>query len=248
MFWKKEKKVKVEFTTPLTITYPDCGAPPVTTETPPKIRETDKDFALKLLICLALFIQTSIYIYGHIELTAYYEQFGIMIGELELTNSTILLIGYSQILTSILSWPDLVPYFGYLLPWIPFVITAIIYFFLLVKNETTWIAITLKGISGGYILYLLFFAPLIGMNHGIERGTQAIISNMGINAKNKVTKEYTIITNDNIKISGQLLAIDAKSTFLISDHTVYKFDSKTGRVLRETLLKEKQPKQLINSK
>lgn len=248
MFWKKEKKVKVEFATPLTITYPDCGAPPATIETPPKTREADKDFALKLLISLALFIQTSIYIYGYIELMAYYEQFGIMIGELEPTNSTILLIGYSHILTSILSWPDLVPYIGFLLPWIPFVITASIYFILLVKNETTWIAIAQKGILGGFILYLLLFAPLIGMNHGIERGTQAIISNMGINAKNGVIKEYTIIDNKSIKISGQLLAIDAKSTFLISGQTVYKFDSKTGRILRETLLKEKQPKQLINSK
>ncbi|MCK9802362.1 hypothetical protein M1B34_33135 [Pseudomonas sp. MAFF 302030] len=244
MFWKRENKVQVELTAPITITHPNCANPQVSTPESPVTKEVDKDFALKLLISFALFIQAALFVDGYLELTAYYEQFGIQTSELDLTNPTILAAGYLHSFTGVMNWVDGIPLIGPLLPWLPFAAVALTYAYLLANRETKRQALIEKGFTGGVALLILFIAPVFGVLHGVDRGRQDISAMTAIEVANGVGKEHSVVTKNGERITGHLLAADTKSTFIFSNDTVYKIDNRTSRITRQTLLKEKPIKAL----
>ena len=244
MFWKREKKVRVEFASPITVSYANCAAPHVPPTPVPNSKGVDKDFALKLLFGFAIFLQAALIVYGYLELTAYYEQFGIETSELELGTPTILASGYLYAFTSLMSLVDRIPFIGPLMPWFPFVAVALTYAYLLANSEANTTPIIEKGIVGGVFLFLLFIAPVLGVQHGIDRGRQDIKSTTGIDVSNGIGKEHSVVTKDGGRITGHLLVADTKSMFLLSKDIVYKIDNRTSRVMRQTLLKAKAMKDL----
>ncbi|WLG64961.1 hypothetical protein PSH90_12900 [Pseudomonas sp. FP1762] len=244
MFWNKQKKVQVELMTPITITHPNCASPQLPSPVPPAVKGLDKDFALKLMISIALFLQAALFVDGYLGLTTYYEQFGVQTGELDLASPTILAAGYLHSLTGVMNWVDGVPFIGPLLPWMPFAAVALIYVRVLANPETKGQALFVKGFLGGISLFTLFVAPMWGVQHGIDRGREDITSTTGLNAIKGVITEHSLVTKDGEKIIGHLLAADTKSTFLLSNHTVYKIDNRTNRIMRQVLLKEKPIKPL----
>lgn len=244
MLWNREKKIRVELTAPITITQPSCSGPQTPTSLTPVTKAIDKDFALKLLISIALFLQAALFVDGYLELAAYFEQFGISTGELDLANPTILAAGYVHWFTTVMSWVDWVPIIGPFLQWLPFAAVATAYMYALVSHETKGQSLLERGLMGSLALYVVFILPILGVQHGIDRGRQDIHATTGIEVANGISHVHSVVTKDGESITGQLVVADTKSAFLISNQTVYKIDNRTNRVMRKILLKEKPKKAL----
>ncbi|BAQ75261.1 putative uncharacterized protein [Pseudomonas sp. Os17] len=244
MFWNREKKVRVELTAPITITQPSCSGLQASTSQTPVPKTVDKDFALKLLIGIALFLQAALFVDGYLELTAYFEQFGISTGELDLANPAILATGYLHWFTTVMSWVDGMPIIGPFLQWLPFAVVATAYVCALANHETKAQSLIEKGLMGSLALFVVFILPIVGVQHGIDRGRQDISKTTGIDVANGISKEHSVVTKDGEKVTGHLVAADTKSTFLLSNQTVYKIDNRTNQVMRKILLKAKPQKAL----
>jgi hypothetical protein len=244
VFWNREKKIRVELTAPITITQPSCSGPPVSTPITPVTKAVDKDFALKLLIGIALFLQAALFVDGYLELAAYFEQFGISTGELELTNPTILAAGYLHWFTTVMSWVDGMPIIGPFLQWLPFATVASAYVYALANHEAKGQSLVEKGLMGSFALFVVFILPIVGVQHGVDRGRQDIRETAGIEVANGISKEHSVVTKEGESITGHLVVADTKSAFLLSNQTVYKIDNRTNRVMRKILLKAK-PKKAI---
>ncbi|AZC70567.1 hypothetical protein [Pseudomonas chlororaphis] len=244
MFWNREKKIQVELSTPITITQPSCSGPQA--PTPPSLvtKTVDKDFALKLLIGIALSLQAALFVDGYLELAAYFEQFGISTGELDLANPTILAAGYLHWFTTVMSSVDGRPIIGPFLQWLPFVAIATAYVCALANHETKAQSLIEKGLMGSLALFVVFVLPIVGVQHGIDRGRQDISKTSGIEIANEISKEHSVVTKDGENITGQLVVADTKSAFLLSNQTIYKIDNRTNRVMRKILLKAKPKKTL----
>ncbi|MHB2240428.1 hypothetical protein [Pseudomonas monsensis] len=236
MFWKKAKAIQVELITPLKFISADCAADNL--NEPSAAKKIDKDFAFKLVAGFAIFLQTALTVYGYLELSAFYEQFGIYTSELELGISTILSAGYSYSFSSIMSSVDDVPYLGPFVPVSIFFIIALAFVTMLMSGVRKMADNLSMALVGAVLLLTLFIAPVLGVMHGLERGKVGLQSNTGLDWSKGVSKEYTIVTKEK-RLTGKLVVSDAKSTFLLVGTTVYKIDNKTNRVLRENLLTPK---------
>lgn len=244
MFWNRDKKIRVELTAPITITQANCKDLQTLSSLTPVIKTIDKDFALKLLIGIALFLQTALFVDGYLELAAYFEQFGISTSELELTNPAILAAGYIHWFTMVMSWVDDMPIVGPFLQWFPFGTVALAYVYTLANHEAKGQSFFVKGLMGSLALFVIFILPTIGIRHGVDRGRHDVHEAAGIEAVNGLSQVHTVVTKEGETITGYLVAADTKSAFLLANQTVYKIDNRTNRVMRKVLLKAKLKKAL----
>ena len=242
VFWKRENKIRVELLGPINISSPVCSAQQVNPEPQSNSREVDKELAFKLLTYFAIALQAALVAYGYLELSAYYEQFGIGTTELELGTPTILVYGYSYAFSSLMGLVDLVPFIGPLLPGLIFIAVALTFVYLVMNRTTRAGDIVEKGTWGGMLLLLVFVAPVLGVQHGVERGRQDIKADSGMDVSYGISKDHSIVTDKGEKIIGHVVVADTKSTFLLVKDTVYKVDNKTNRVMRQILLKPKDRK------
>ncbi len=51
----------------------------------------------------------------------------------------------------------------------------------------------------------------------------------------------TVVTDKGERLVGHLILADSKSTFLLVGRTLFKLDGTTGRIIRETELKQRPP-------
>ncbi|WP_124340703.1 hypothetical protein [Pseudomonas chlororaphis] len=216
-----------------------CAASQKSNVPAPIIKTVDKDLALKLVASFAIFLQTALTVYGYLELSAFYEQFGIYTSELELGTPTILLAGYSYSFSSIMNSVDDVPYVGPAVPgFISFTI-ALAFVTLLLSGVRKMADNVMMAVVGAALLLMLFVAPVWGIVHGLERGKVGLKSNTGLDWSKGVSKEYSIVTKENKRLTGHLVVADTKNTFLLVGTTVYKIDNKTKLVIRENALTPK---------
>lgn len=239
MFWKSDKRVQVELVTPVRLTSPACSASPSSTTPIAVAKIVDKDLAFKLVASFAIFLQTALTVYGYLELSAFYEQFGIYTSELELGTATLLSAGYSYSFSSIMNSVDGVPYVGPAVPGFISFIIALAFVTLLMSGVRKMADNLLMAVIGAALLLMLFVAPVWGVVDGLERGKIGLKANTGLDWSKGVSKEYTIVTNEKQRLTGHLIVSDTKSTFLLVGTTVYKVDNKTNRVMRENALKPK---------
>lgn len=241
MFWKRDKKIQVEILNPISISSTSSSPQKDDTKPSPIEREVDRDFAIKLLTYFAIVLQAGLLAYGYLELSAYYEQFGIGTTELELGTPTILVYGYSYAFSSIMGLVDLVPFIGAVIPGLIFISVALTFVYLLMSKISRKGEILEKGTWGGMLLMLVFIAPVLGVHHGVERARENIKEDSGIDVSKGISRIHTMIT-DKGEITGQLVVADTKSSFLLVKDTLYKVDNKTNRVMRKTVLKAKEKK------
>lgn len=247
MFWKRDNKIQVEILNPVKVSSQSSSPHPVDTAPASTVKELDKELAFKLLTYFAIVLQAGLLVYGYLELSAYYEQFGIGTTELELGTPTILVYGYSYAFSSIMGLVNLIPYVGAFIPGLMFISVALTFVYLLMSRVSKKGEILEKGTWGGMLLLLVFVAPVLGVNHGVDRARENIKANSGIDVSNGITKTHTVVTDKGEKISGQLVVADTKSSFILVDNTVYKVDNKTNRVMRQTVLKAKDKKEPANA-
>lgn len=238
VFWKKEKKVQVELTAPITIIHPDCEIQKTGTKAQQRECNLDKEFSLKLIISFALTVQAFFFIAGYLGFTVRYEQYGIRTGELDLANSTILAEGYRQTLSILTSGDGSFSITRTFFMLLPFLLASLAATYLLTNGKSKWIDFIAKTSLGWVLLFILFFLPALGLLHNIEEAKKDIKEETGLNAKSDLNREQTISTKDGGMLSGKVIAADTKVTFFLSEHTVYKVDNATGRVLRKILFKE----------
>jgi hypothetical protein len=241
MFWKRDNKIRVEILNPINISSSPSSPQQGEVKAPPISREIDRDFAIKLLTYFAIVLQAGLLAYGYLELSAYYEQFGIGTTELELGTPTILVYGYSYAFSSIMGLVYLIPFIGGVIPGLIFIGVALTFVYLLMSKVSKTGEILEKGTWGGILLMLVFIAPVLGVHHGVDRARENIKADSGIDASNGVSRVHSIIT-DKGEITGQLVVADTKSSFLLVKDTLYKIDNKTNRVMRKTVLKAKEKK------
>ncbi len=159
MFWKRDNKIQVEILNPISISSPSVSPQQIDAQPASVVREVDKDFAFKLLTYFAILLQAGLLAYGYLELSAYYEQFGIGTTELELGTPTILVYGYSYAFSSIMGLVDLIPFIGALIPGLMFISVALTFVYLLMNRVSKKGEILEKGTWGGMLLLLVFIAP-----------------------------------------------------------------------------------------
>ncbi|WP_134929253.1 hypothetical protein [Pseudomonas protegens] len=237
MFWKRENKVQVELTSPITINCPTSATQEPQTPATTGGISSDRELKLKLLITIALAIQAFFFIIGYLGFTVRHEQYGIKTGELELTNSAILAEGYRQSL-SYLTIGDNSSVIITLLHLLPFLIISALTTYLITDRNAPWPVFMNRGFAGWILSFLLFTLPVFGLLHSIEVTKEEIQHDTGINVNNGLSREYIISIKNGERLSGQLIAADTKTTFFLSKQTVYKVDNATGQIIRQILLKE----------
>lgn len=236
MFWRSDKKVKVELLTPVNF---NLSIPPskVVDQDEPKPKEVDTELTFKLLTYFVVAVQAALIVYGYLELAAYYEQFGILTSELELGTPTILLYGYSYSFSSLMGTVDRVPLLGPFIPGLLFVGIAVSFAYVLMHRLAKFGAILERGTWGGMLLFLLFAAPALGVWHGVDRGRNDIQADTEIPTHFGVDKEHSVLTDRGESLSGRLVVADVKSTFLLVGNSVYKIDNASNRVVRTVQLR-----------
>lgn len=244
MFWKRDKKIRVELLTPINITSPGCGSPPASKPVEAKAQGVDTDLALKLAVYFSIGLQALLIVYGYLELAAYYEQYGIGTSELDLGTPTLLLYGYAYAFAGIMSTVNIIPLVGPVIPGLVAMMIGVPFVYILMHRFTKMGDILQRGMTVGTLLLLVFILPALGVLHGIDRAKENINSDTGMDVSNGVSKEHSILTDKNEKLTGHLVVADTKSTFLLVKDTVYKIDNASNRVMRQTLL---QPKPKKNS-
>jgi hypothetical protein len=242
MFWKKDKSIRVELVTPLTL----ITAPPVSTESPsvseqvPSVKklETNVDLAFKLINYAALGLQAALVVYGYSLLVGYYNSFGIDTNEIALSTPSLLLFGYISLFSGALEAANYVPIIGPGILAFCFILVAGAFIGAVVKNALRDTKIIL-ACWVGFLLFIAFFTPAIGVQQGIKMGKA---DTKGFTQQELIKgfdKQHTLTTNKDTKLTGTLILADGKNTFLLVDKTVYKVENRSGRVLRETLLTSK---------
>ncbi|WP_412461455.1 hypothetical protein ACK2SD_04435 [Pseudomonas sp. SC11] len=237
MFWNRNKTLKVEWLTPLTISTHAAEQPPQALDQS-KVTKANTDLAFKLVATGAWSIQGGLLVYGYSTLIGSYDRFGIDINEIALGIPTLLLYGYVSAWSGAMSAANSVPIIGPALVALAFIVIAAIFVSLVTKRLpfpvvlglSTWIGIT---------LFTAFMAPAIGVQRGLKNGLDDFAKYTGLEASQGLDSTVTVITNTSTRLTGHLILVDSKSMFLLVDRTVYKIDGATGRVIRETQLSPK---------
>ena len=234
MFSNKDKKIKVELLNPISLTTQVVQPSPDVTDQS-KDTKTNTDLAFKLVATGALGTQAGLVVYGYSVLVGYYEKFGIDINEIALSTPTLLLYGYINILSGALTTANSVPIIGPGLVALVFVGAAAVFVSLITKRLKAGVVIGLSGWLG-ITMFLAFMAPALGVQRGVKNGLSDFKEYTNLDAPNGLTEVVTVITDKGVRLTGHLILVDSKSTFLIADKIVYKTDGVTGRVIRETEL------------
>lgn len=242
MFWKKDKSIRVELVPPITL----VTAPPVATQSPAvseqvsnvKKLETNADLAFKLINYAALGLQAALMVYGYSLLIGYYNSFGIDTNEIALSTPSLLLYGYISLFSGALKAANYVPIIGSGILAFCFILVAGIFIGAVVKNARRDTKFVL-ACWVGFLLFIAFFAPAIGVQQGIKMGEADTKGFTQQELIKGLDKQHTLTTNKETMLTGTLILADGKSTFLLVDKTVYKVESSSGRVLREIMLASK---------
>lgn len=243
MFWNKDKSIRVELVTPVTL----VAAPsPVATQNSAvseqasgsKKIETNIDLAFKLINYAGLGLQAALVVYGYSLLVGYYNGFGIDTNEIALSAPSLLLYGYINLFSGAVEAANYVPIIGPGILALCFIVVAGAFVTAVVKNATLDAKIGLACWIG-FLLFMAFFAPAFGVQQGIKMGKADAKGFTAQELIKGLNKQHSLTTDKGVKLTGTLILADGKSTFLLVDKTVYKVDSASGRVLRETLLTAK---------
>jgi len=243
VFWKKDKSIRVELVTPITLVAqnplvypPDKTAPKQTPEL--KKSEANTDLAFKLINYAGIGLQAALVVYGYSLLVGYYNGFGIDTNEIGLSTPNLLLYGYISLFSGALTAANYVPIIGPGILALCFVAVAAAFVALVVKNAKVDTVIGLACWIG-FLIFMAFFAPAMGVQQGVKMSKADMKGFTPQELSRGLDKQHSLITDKGTKLTGTLILADGKSTFLLSERTVYKVDSGSGRVLRETLLSAK---------
>lgn len=246
MFWHRDKLIRVEVVTPLTLSQPsarnDEQAKHPSAEIAPRRMNTDLTF--KFAAFFAIVLQAVLVVWGYLELAAYYEQFGIRTSELELGTPTLLVYGYAYTFSELMSTVNHFPVIGPFIPGVTFIIigAALTFLFFTMHEQRSLDQVVQRGMLVGVVLLLIFLAPSFAVQNGIDRGITDFEDATGSKASHGLSKEHTIITDQKEQLVGRLVVADTKSTFLQVNDLVYKVDNSTNRVVRQIRLKPKTDK------
>ena len=240
MFWNREKKLKVELTTPISISIPPSHPVREVPADPQEVK-TNTDLALRLVVYGAVFLQSALVVTGYSVLLAYYEQFGIDTNELTLSTPTLLLYGYVNIFTGALNAASRIPVFGPALLASLFIGVAAIFIGLITKRLKVQVIIGLSTWIG-FSMLLVFLAPAAGVKKGVNMGLEKFSEYSGEPVPKALETIHSVTTTEGQKLTGHLILADTKNTFLLVDGTVFKIDGTTGRIIRETRLRAEEPK------
>jgi hypothetical protein len=247
MFWKRDKTVRVEIITPLTISSPisDSKTQSQVSETGNQVKKIDTDLTFKFAAFFAVALQAALIIWGYLELAAYYEQFGIQTSELDLGTPTLLVYGYSYTFSELMGTVDRVPVLGAFIPAAVFIAigAAATFLFFAMHGARKVGDIFQRSVSVGIALLLIFIAPAFAVGNAIDRAKRNFEEYTGTKASYGLSKEHSIVTDHNETLTGQLIVADTKSTFILVHDIVYKIDNASNRVMRKTVLKPKPKKE-----
>ncbi|QVM99112.1 hypothetical protein JYG36_04960 [Pseudomonas sp. SORT22] len=232
MFWKKEKTVRVELVTPVTIDVPASPCQPPTQPSVAQDSATNKDLAVKLVTLGAVASQAALVVYGYSHKVGYYEQFGIDINEVALNTPALLLQGYINILEGTFRASDSYPVVVPGLTALAFVLVAA-FFIKAIAHRTKVNAIIGSSTWVGMLLFFAFFVPAIGLINGGDVGRKDFNKFTTLDAAYGLERVQTIVTEKQMQLTGHLILADGKSTFLLVDQTVFKIDDKSGRIIRQ---------------
>jgi hypothetical protein len=243
VFWKKDKSIRVELVTPITlvaqnplVSPPDKTAPEQIPEL--KRSETNIDLAFKLINYAGLGLQAALVVYGYSLLVGYYNGFGIDTNEIALSTPSLLLYGYISLFSGALAAANYVPIIGPGILAFCFIAVAAAFVVLVIKNARVDTVIGLACWIG-FLIFMAFFAPAMGVQQGIKMSKADVKGFTPQELSKGLDKQHSLTTDKGAKLTGTLILADGKSAFLLVDRTVYKVDSASGRVLRETLLSPK---------
>lgn len=243
MFWKKDKSIRVELVTPITLV---AVPPPVATQNTAvseqglglKKLETNVDLAFKLINYAGVGLQAALVVYGYSLLVGYYNGFGIDTNEIALSTPSLLLYGYISLFSGALEAANYVPIIGPGILAFCFIAVAAAFVVAVVKNAKPDAIIGL-ACWVGFLLFMAFFAPAFGVQQGVKMSKADAKGFTERELTKGLDKQHSLTTDKGAKLTGTLILADGKSTFLLVEKTVYKVDSGSGRVLRETLLAAK---------
>ncbi|MCQ3024731.1 hypothetical protein NLO74_01705 [Pseudomonas tremae] len=241
MFWNRNNNLKVELLTPIAFTVPPAlPSPGAPDQEANKEVKTNTELAFKLISYGAIASQAALLIYGYAILMAYYEQFGIDTNELSLGTPTLLLHGYVYLFTGTLDAANRWPTVGPFLLTLVFVGVAALFVSSITKRLATGIVIVLSSWIGLF-LFMLFFAPALGVQKGVKQGLADFQKYTQVDASLGLENLHTVITDKNERLTGHLILADGKSTYLLAGMKVIKLDGSSGRIIRETELSLKKP-------
>jgi hypothetical protein len=240
MFWKKEKTIRVELATPVTFVATPTATESqktVASEQSPSLKkpETNIDLAFKLINYAGLGLQAALVVYGYSLLVGYYNGFGIDTNEIALSTPGLLLYGYISLFSGALAAANYVPILGPGILAFCFMAVAAAFILAVVKNAKVDTVIALACWIG-FLIFMVFFAPAVGVQQGVKMSKADVKGFTAQELARGLAKQHSITTDKGTKLTGILILADGKSTFLLVEKIVYKVDSSTGRVLRETLL------------
>ncbi|MBK5352378.1 hypothetical protein JFU37_07640 [Pseudomonas sp. TH41] len=241
MFWSRDKTIKVELTTPISLTSPPGHACPHAAEAVPADDvKINTELAFKLLVYGAVASQAALLITGYSLLVGYYEQFGIDTNELTLSTPTLLLYGYINIMSGALTVTDRLPILGAGLLAAGYFGLAALFLLVITKRLKEGVIVGLSSWIG-FSLLLISFAPAIGVQHGSRMGLKDFKKYTQQDAPYGLDDIHTVLTDKGDRLTGHLILADSKSTFLLVGNKVLKIDGIKGRIIRETELRIKEP-------
>lgn len=240
MFWKKEKTIRVELVTPVTLVATPTATElqkTAASEQSPSLKkpETNIDLAFKLINYAGLGLQAALVVYGYSLLVGYYNGFGIDTNEIALSTLSLLLYGYISLFSGAMAAANYVPILGPGILAFCFMAVAAAFIVAVVKNAKVDTVIGLACWIG-FLIFIAFFAPALGVQQGIKMSKADVKGFTAQELAKGLAKQHSLTTDKGTKLTGTLILADGKNTFLLVDKIVYKVDSSTGRVLRETLL------------
>lgn len=241
MFWRRDEPLKVELVTPIHLTATSastCLGPldkPAAEEA-----KTNTDLAFKLVTFGALTSQAALVIIGYSLLIGKLQQFGIDPSELSLSTPTLLLYGYTSLFSGVLGVADRLPIIGPTLVAVPFVVIAALFVAAITRKLK---ASVVSGLASwvGIAMLVVFFAPGVGVQYGRGTGLVDFKKYTQLETAGEIDAVDTVVTDKGERLLGHLILADSKSTFLLVGRTLFKLDGTTGRVIRETELKQRPP-------
>jgi len=241
MRWKRDKTVRVELLTPISLHYPisssDLSSPP-SNAVKKTVGKLDTDLVFKGLAYLAIVIQAALAVYGYSKLMGYFEQFGIVTSELDLGIPTLLTYGYISAFTGTMSTVKSVPILGAFTPGLIFMSgAALIVIPVMRKAKIATIIWTCCWV--GFISLMVFVAPALGLSQGADEARSGYFDITGVKAGRGFNRAHNIITDKAESLTGHLLIADTKNTYLLINDMVYKIDNASNRVVRRVLLQPK---------
>lgn len=241
MFWRRDKPLRVELLTPIHVTASSAPAHHETLDDPAaREAKTNTDLAFKLITFGALASQAALVIYGYSLLSGRFQQFGIDQNELSLSTPTLLLHGYTSLFSGALGAAERWPIVGPGLLAFAFVAIAALFVAVITRRPKANVVIGLAAWIG-IAMFMAFFAPGAGVQQGRGAGLADFKRYTQLETAGDLEAVDTVVTDKGERLVGHLILADSKSTFLLVGRTLFKLDGTTGRVIRETELKQRPP-------